>query len=193
MRIALLGTAAAVLAVVACSSSPEIPNDLPTGRPMRGSAPTKTSADAGSATKGGESEAENEGTPPPPPRDAGSTTPTPTPTTDAGTGGTGGACSGEASRQSCYHCCETTNPGALDVLDQAFGTCVCAATICGNECGSTFCNGIEPAAGSLCDQCIGTYYGTCDDYAVAQCQKNATCAKMLACDTTSGCAAKPAP
>lgn len=193
MRVTLLGMAGAVLALVACSSAPEIPNDLPTGRPMRGTAPTKTTADAGSrgTDDNGGSEADNEGELPPATEDGGSPTPTPTPVPDAGT--TSGTCSGTANQDSCYTCCEDTNPGALAILDQAFGDCICDATICGNECATTACNGIAPAQGSACDSCINAYYGTCDGYATSQCQKNATCSKMLACDQASGCAQKPAP
>lgn len=189
MRIAFLGIAGAVLAVVACSSAPEIPNDLPTGRPMRGTSPTKTTSDAGTrGTNNGGSEADNEGELPPSTDDAG-TTPAPTP--DAGGTTPSGACSTKTSRDACYTCCEDTNPGALAILDQAFGSCICDVSICGNECANTACNGVAPLQGSVCDQCINAYYGTCDQYATSQCQKNATCSKMLACDDASGCAQKP--
>ena len=191
MRITHFGIGA-VLAVAACSSAPEIPNDLPTGRPMRGTAPTKTTSDAGTrGTNNGGSEADNEGELPPSSEDAGAPDPGPAPTPDAGT--TTGTCSATTGQDACYTCCEDTNPGALDILDQAFGNCICDASACGNACATTACNGIAPAPGSTCDQCIGAYYGTCDQYATSRCQNNATCAKMLACDQASGCAQKPGP
>lgn len=192
MRITLLGIAGAVLAIVACNATPEIPNDLPSAHPRTPGASTKKSgtADAGTRGSGSGSEADNEGDPPASP-DGGSTGPTPSPTPDAGPAP--GTCSGETSRQSCYQCCETTNPGALDILDGAFWACMCAGSVCGNECASTACNGIEPAPGSACDQCLGAAYGACDIVATTLCQKSATCSKMLACDDTSGCAGKPGP
>lgn len=190
MRIHAGCLALAVAAVVACNATPEIPNDLGGGSPTmptRGRAPSSddtTETDTAPSTPAEDDDTE---APPATTSDAGAP-----PASDAGTPPpAGGACSGEATMQSCYQCCEEANPGTVDKLNQAFGDCVCAANICGNECASSFCSGLAPAIGSLCDQCIDYFYGVCDDYAVTTCEKDPACAKLFACDDASGCAAKP--
>jgi hypothetical protein len=188
--------------LIACNSTPEIPNDLRSNSgtyPGRGSRATD---DEGTAAPEGEGEEQvlTGGRGPsqnPQPADEAGTTPapdagtTPTPTPDAGTTPTPNACASSATESACFSCCEKQNPGTATKWNQFFDDCICAANRCGAQCAQSWCAGFLPNAGDACDVCMNNVGGACSTQADAVCKQDATCAPLVLCDEASGCLAKP--
>jgi hypothetical protein len=203
MRIHLLflGSALAVTvaSVVACAT-PNIPGDLPTDDPSSGGTTpgeenkTPTGAykrDGGTTPATGGSSASAS-------KDAGAgTTPKPGPTTQADAAAptppvTANACSSSANRTSCFKCCESQVPSGVPFLDNEWGKCQCAApALCAQACANEYCAGLGVQPGGSCDSCLAANDQTCGTQADNACAADATCKKLFACDTNSGCAAKP--
>ncbi len=163
------------LMVVACNSDPTIPNDLVSEQP------------ATSGTKPGRKDA---GTAVPTPIPPG---PSPTPPSDAG----GmipapGTCGASAKQAACFTCCESANPKALPILDQAWGDCLCVAPgACKAACGASFCAGVTPTVGDACDTCVTANDQTCSQKADTACLASADCKPLFACADAANCSAKP--
>lgn len=198
MRGSVLAFASIAAALIACTAAPEIPNDLESN-----SYPTNSGRKSGSSHSSDtapEDDATNNddlpGTPvPPKPKtDAGSVT-------DSGSGtGTGidagppaptGPCAGSTTANACFQCCDTNNPGTADEWNNFWNQCACSASKCGNVCFNEWCAGFFPNPGDACDQCLNAQEASCDTQANNSCAGDASCSKLLQCDDTSGCAAKP--
>lgn len=188
--------------VIACNSTPDIPNDLRSNSgtyPGRGSR-TTDDAENEAAPEGEEQvltggRGPSEDPPPPanttPEPDAG-TTPTPPP--DAGTTmppPANNQCAGTASEAACFQCCEQKNPGTGTKWNQFWDDCACAANRCGAQCAQTWCAGFQPNQGDACDTCLNNVSNACSTQADAVCKQDATCAPLVLCDEGSGCLAKP--
>lgn len=102
-------------------------------------------------------------------------TPNPTPT----------SCSGKATYDECFKCCDAPTGGELAKADDAFGKCACGGGQCSTACGATFCAGQQPSA--ACDTCLTN---TCEPAATALCT-SAACKAGQQCVETSGCEQKP--
>ena len=188
MRAAILVVPAVLLSFVVVTvgcSTPSVEGDPP---PTFGSAKGKTKK--GKTTTETEEAETTETTPapsepstPPPAStgtDAGTTTPPPAT----------GACAASTTRDACFTCCEQEHPQGIQVLQQAFGNCVCGAGAgnCAAACGNNFCAGAAPSA--LCEQCLDAA-DTCRLQADTTCQQTPACNAMFQCDTASQCANKP--
>lgn len=188
--------------VIACNSTPDIPNDLRSGSgtyPGRGSRDTNDESRANAEGEGsGEGEEQvltggrGPSQNPNPTNDAG-TTPDPTPTPDAGTTPTpvNDQCAGTANQGACFQCCEQKNPGTGAKWNQFWDDCACAANRCGAQCAQTWCAGFQPNLGDACDTCLNNVSNACSTQADAVCKQDATCAPLVACDEGSGCSTKP--
>ncbi len=98
---------------------------------------------------------------------------------------TGGACSAEQTADACFQCCDTKNPGGLDVDGQAFGECACESPgVCAQACGSTYCAGQEP--NQACINCLQNAT-QCETAAETACNASAACKAAVACIEQSGC------
>lgn len=199
MRIHLLivgsGLAMTVASVVACAT-PNIPGELPADDPGGGTTPgeeskTPTGAykrDGGSTPATGGSAGKDAGT---------GTSPSPAPTTQADASAppppvTANACSSSASKTSCYTCCDNQVPSGVPFLDNEWGKCQCEApALCAQACANEYCAGFGVQPGGSCDNCLAANDQTCGTQADNACAADATCKKLFACDTNSGCAAKP--
>jgi hypothetical protein len=200
MRIHLLlilgsGLAMTVASVVACAT-PNIPGDLPADDSSGGTTPgeenkTPTGAykrDGGSTPATGGSAGKDAGT---------GTTPKPAPTTQPDAAAppppvTANACSSSASKTSCFTCCDNQVPSGVAFLDNEWGKCQCEApALCAQACANEYCAGFGVQPGGSCDNCLAANEQTCGTQADNACAADATCKNLLACDTNSGCAAKP--
>ena len=198
IHLLLLGSALAVTvaSVVACAT-PNIPGDLPADDSSGGTTPgeenkTPTGAykrDGGSTpATGGSSAAKDAG--------AGST-PKPGPTTQPDAAAppppvTANACASSANRTSCFTCCENQVPSGISFLDNEWGKCQCQApALCAQACANEYCAGLGVHPGGSCDNCLAANDATCGTQADNACAADANCKKLFACDTNSGCAAKP--
>src|SRR5687768_6739708 len=134
--------------VIACNATPEIPNDLKSnsgtypGRSRNGDSETEAAPEGDSQEqelKGGrgpsQPQSDDDAGPAATP-DAG----TPEPV-DAGTtpSPAAGPCAGEATKNACFSCCETKNPGLGAKWGQYWDDCACAANRCGNQCAQSWC------------------------------------------------------
>jgi hypothetical protein len=200
MRIHLLtlagGLAVTVASVVACAT-PNIPgDDLPADDSSGGSTPGEENKaptgaykrDGGSTPATGGSAGKDAGT---------GTSPTPGPTTQPDASAPpppvpANACSSSASQSSCYTCCDNQVPSGVPFLDDEWGKCQCEApALCAQACANEYCAGFGVQPGGSCDNCLAANEQTCGTQADNACLANATCKKLLACDTNSSCAAKP--
>lgn len=191
MRANLLLFSAALLSFVVATAGCSTPSLEGDGPNLLGGSKGKTKKDR-STTETDETEDETEtetdpsepapSTPPPPSDGTDPDTPPPPPT--------GGACSTSATRDACFTCCEEQHPQGIQVLQQAFGNCVCGngAGNCAAQCGGSFCVGGAPSA--LCAQCLDAA-DTCRLQADATCEQTPACNAMFQCDTASQCASKP--
>lgn len=186
--------------VIACNSTPDIPNDL---RANSGTYPGRNAND----TQGDDSEAEaNNGGEqvltggrgpnqnPAPNDDAGTTEPDADtlPVPDAGTSPpANNQCGGTATQSACFQCCEQKNPGTSAKWNQFWDDCACAANRCATQCAQTWCAGFQPNPGDACDACLNNVTNACSTQADAVCKQDATCAPLVLCDEGSGCLAKP--
>ena len=189
--------------VIACNSTPDIPNDLRSNSGTYPGRNAKNAADEEEAAPEGDGEQVLTGgrgpsQPPAPSPDAGGTppdpTPTPTPTPDAGTTPTPtptNQCASSTSQSACFNCCETQNPGTVAKWNQFWDDCACAANRCGSQCAQTWCAGFLPNQGDACDTCLNNVTNACSTQADAVCKQDATCAPLVQCDEASGCLAKP--
>jgi hypothetical protein len=192
MRFSALVAAVALAAPLAASSLacavPNLPPEDEAAADEQASTdptPTKTTApkrDAGSAqpSSGGGS---GSGAAPSPAPSGGPEAGTPAPTN---------ACGAAASQDACFQCCETANPNALPVLDQAWGDCQCDVPgTCAGVCGLQFCGGQPTTLGSSCDNCLAANDQSCGTKAETKCAADSKCKPYLTCTTDAKCASKP--
>ncbi len=161
---------------VACSSAPP-PGDPPlSGEVNQNKTPGNKSSSSSSSSSGGSTKDTEESTDPNEPAD---------PQDPADPAPTGGACSGEATADACFQCCDTKNPGGLDVDGQAFGECACETPgVCAQACGSSYCAGQQPT--QACATCLQNAT-QCETAAETACNANAACKAAIACIESSGC------
>lgn len=182
-------TFAAALAIstasfaVACSSAPP-PGDPPLSGELNQNRGTgnKTGNDtsSSSSSSGGTNKGTDQSTDPNEPAD---------PAQPGDPAPTGGACSNEQTADACFQCCDTKNPGGLDVDGQAFGQCACETPgVCAQACGSSYCAGQEPT--QACVTCLQNAT-QCETAAETACNANAACKAALTCIQQSGCEQKP--
>lgn len=163
-RIAVTLASCLAIAAFACSSAP-----APT--PGQGDRDTDTSPTTPEKPKGGST---NPGTPD---KDE-------TPTTPGGEttpSGDGAACLNKADADGCFSCCDALDPKAFDAANAAADACLCGNTgACKTQCANTACKGSEPD--QACDTCIQSAPAAkCEDTFFETCEKDASCAKILAC------------
>lgn len=160
---------------VACSSAPP-PGDPPLAGEVNQNKTPGNKSSSSSSSSGGSSKNTEESTDPNEPAD---------PQDPADPAPTGGACSGEATADACFECCDTKNPGGLDVDGQAFGECACETPgVCAQACGSSYCAGNEPT--QACITCLQNAT-QCETAAETACNANAACKAAIACIESSGC------
>lgn len=173
-RFLAVGSSALLALVVACSSSssPDHPTGSSSGAegsPTGSSGAAKAPSGGGGGTGGASGASDG----------------------DASDAGGGGSCAGEATVDACYGCCDKASPKAADVLNEAFGKCVCeVGKACKSECAATFCAGKDPD--DACGKCLDSQQAdVCSSDAEAACNADASCAPYLACTTSAKCDDKP--
>lgn len=179
-------TVAAVLAIatasfaVACSSAPP-PSDPPLAgenSSTKNGSSNKNGSSSNTGSKTGNNDNEQSTDPNEPADPQNPSDPAPT----------GGACSAEATADACFDCCDTKNPGGLEVDGQAFGQCACESPgVCAQACGSSYCAGNQPT--QACSTCLQNAT-QCETAAETACNANAACKAAIACIQQSGCAQK---
>jgi hypothetical protein len=187
--------------VIACNSTPDIPNDL---RSNSGTYPGRNAKNAADDENEAAPEGDGEqvltggrgpSQPPAQTPDASTPPPDPTPTPDAGTTPPPppptNQCASSASQSACFKCCETQNPGTVTKWNQFWDDCACAANRCGSQCAQTWCAGFLPNQGDACDACLNNVSNACSTQADAVCKQDAACAPLVQCDESAGCLAKP--
>jgi len=172
----------ASIVTVGCSTPSIDGAPITSSKPKSKRRPTTTTGDAGESSPEGQRQG---------PTTPADTDNTPAPATDAGTTPPAtGVCASNATKTSCFRCCEDQNPQGIKFLTQAFDDCACGtgAGNCAAECAGSFCAGAPPSA--TCEQCLNVA-NTCQVQADTACEQNTVCAAMFACDQSSQCAAKP--
>lgn len=105
---------------------------------------------------------------------------------------TSGSCGSQTKLDACFECCEKeAGPAAIEVLQKAFGDCMCAPAKCGTQCAQSACADKEPAQGDACDTCIQAQFEACDQVAITACEGDATCKKLFTCEEAAKCSDKP--
>ncbi len=90
-------------------------------------------------------------------------------------------CSGSATADACFDCCNTASGGELAKADDAVGQCACGGGQCTSACGADFCTGAAPSA--ACESCLTA---TCEPAANAVCTSTA-CKAGQQCMQASAC------
>jgi len=161
---------------VACSSAPP-PGDPPLAGELNQNKGSNGSKTPGNSSSKGSNDSKGE--------DPGSSTDPNEPADPQDPAPTGGACSGEATADACFQCCDTKNPGGLDIDMNAFGQCVCESPgTCAQACATSWCNGQQPT--QACANCLQNAT-QCETAAETACNGSAACKAAMACIQASGC------
>lgn len=168
-----LGLALVLSIVAVACSSPTIPSDLGDSTDPSESVATKkkTPKQTTTASDNGAAKTPSGTTPP-------STTPPSMPPPASAN------CSGSATADACFDCCNTASGGELAKADDAFGKCACGGGQCTSACNADFCTGAAPSA--ACESCLTA---TCEPAANAVCT-SAACKAGQQCMQASACAQK---